>query len=108
MRFYGILSARIVGGSAFPADGYARFSESPLIANDLPSQVIDRHGTFEVGHDCIGAVLLPDECAPRIRVHRFRLLPRIPKVGRSVVIGFNVEVTGLPFAAGSIDPRGRC
>ena len=55
---------KVVGGSAFPVGGYARFSESRLIAKDLLSQVVDRHGTFEVGHDCIGAVLLPDECAP--------------------------------------------
>ena len=64
MQIYDIRSARIVDESAFPANGYAYFSESLLIAEDLPIQVVDRDGTFEAGHDCIGAVLLPEECAP--------------------------------------------
>lgn len=35
-----------------------------LVGEDLLSHVVDHHGTFEVGYGWIGAVLLPDECAP--------------------------------------------
>lgn len=34
------------------------------IGKDLPSHVVDHHRTFKVSDGWIGAVLLPDECAP--------------------------------------------
>ena len=43
--------------------GYFALQDSAflLVGKDLLSHVVDHHGTFEVGHGWIRAVLLPDE-----------------------------------------------
>lgn len=42
---------------------------------DLMRQIIDHHGTFEIGYGCVSAVFLTDKCEPFFCVHCFCLLP---------------------------------
>ncbi|GCC48867.1 hypothetical protein chiPu_0033246, partial [Chiloscyllium punctatum] len=50
------------------------------VGADLLRNVVHHHGTLEISHRRIGAILLPGAGAPRIGVQRFGLSPRVPEI----------------------------